>query len=327
MAFPPRFLEELRGRVSITDIVGRRVRLIRKGRGEATGLCPFHNEKTPSFTVSEDKGFFHCFGCGVHGDVIGFVMRSEGLEFPQAVEKLAGEAGMQVPRETPEERERAERQATLGGAVEFAAKFYEQQLRASAGRAGLEYLKRRGLTDDTMRRFRLGHAPDTGARAEGSAGKGRHSRSDLDRGRPADQAGGWPPVLRPVPRPGDVPDPRPQGPGDRVRRAHPGPGRAEIPELAGDAALPQGPGALWPQPRAEDRARDQRDHRGRRLYGRDRAGAGGDQQRGRAARHRADRGSAGAALAHGAGADPLLRRRQCRPARRRAGGRPGAFRC
>ena len=167
MAFPPRFLEELRGRVSITDIVGRRVRLTRKGRGEATGLCPFHNEKTPSFTVSEDKGFFHCFGCGAHGDVIGFVMRSEGLEFPQAVERLAGEAGMQVPRETPEDRERAERQATLGGAVEFAAKHFEQQLRAAAGRPGLEYLKRRGLTDDTMRRFRLGYAPDnrTGLKA------------------------------------------------------------------------------------------------------------------------------------------------------------------
>ncbi|HEV8390066.1 MAG TPA: DNA primase [Dongiaceae bacterium] len=167
MAFPPRFLEELRGRVSISDVVGRRVRLIRKGRGEATGLCPFHNEKTPSFTVSEDKGFFHCFGCGAHGDVIGFVMRSEGLEFPQAVERLAGEAGMQVPRETPEERERAERQATLGGAVEFAAKYFEQQLRASAGRTGLEYLKRRGLSDDTMRRFRLGFAPDnrTGLKA------------------------------------------------------------------------------------------------------------------------------------------------------------------
>jgi DNA primase len=161
MAFPPRFLEDLRGRVSISDVVGRRVRLIRKGRGEATGLCPFHNEKTPSFTVSEDKGFFHCFGCGAHGDVIGFVMRSEGLEFPQAIEKLAGEAGMQVPRETPEERERAERQATLGGAVELAAKYFEQQLRASAGKAGLDYLKRRGLSDDTMRRFRLGFAPDS----------------------------------------------------------------------------------------------------------------------------------------------------------------------
>jgi DNA primase len=161
MAFPPRFLEDLRGRVSIIDVVGRRVRLTRKGRGEATGLCPFHNEKTPSFTVSEDKGFFHCFGCGAHGDVIGFVMRSEGLEFPQAVERLAGEAGMEVPRETPQDRERAERQATLGGAVEFAARFYEQQLRASAGRAGLEYFKRRGLTDDTLRRFRLGFAPDS----------------------------------------------------------------------------------------------------------------------------------------------------------------------
>ena len=161
MAFPPRFLEDLRGRVSITDVIGRRVRLTRKGRGEATGLCPFHNEKSPSFTVSEDKGFYHCFGCGAHGDVIGFVMRSEGLEFPQAVERLAGEAGMEVPRETPQDRERAERQATLGGAVEFAAKFFEQQLRASAGRAGLEYFKRRGLTDDTMRRFRLGYAPDS----------------------------------------------------------------------------------------------------------------------------------------------------------------------
>ncbi|HET6619104.1 MAG TPA: DNA primase [Dongiaceae bacterium] len=161
MAFPPRFLEELRARVSITDVVGRCVRLVRKGRGEATGLCPFHNEKTPSFTVSEDKGFFHCFGCGAHGDVIGFVMRSEGLEFPQAVERLAGEAGMQVPRETPEERERAERQATLGGAVEFAAKHFEQQLRASGGRPGLDYLKRRGLTDDTVRRFRLGFAQDS----------------------------------------------------------------------------------------------------------------------------------------------------------------------
>src|SRR5215475_3992761 len=160
MTIPPEFLEELRSRLSIASLVGRRVKLQKRGR-DHVGLCPFHNEKSPSFTVSEDKGFFHCFGCGAHGDVIGFVMRSEGLEFPQAVERLAGEAGMQVPRETPEERDRAERQATLGGAVEFAAKHFEQQLRASAGRAGLDYLKRRSLTDDTMRRFRLGFAPDS----------------------------------------------------------------------------------------------------------------------------------------------------------------------
>ncbi len=161
MALPPRFLEELRGRLSIIDVVGRRVRLIRKGRGEATGLCPFHNEKTPSFTVSEDKGFYHCFGCGAHGDVIGFVMQSEGLEFRDAVERLAGEAGLEVPRETPQDRERAERQATLGGVVEFAAKFFEQHLRSSAGRAGLDYVKLRDLTDETIRRFRLGFAPDS----------------------------------------------------------------------------------------------------------------------------------------------------------------------
>ncbi|HAK62037.1 MAG TPA: DNA primase, partial [Alphaproteobacteria bacterium] len=154
------FIEELKARVKLSEVIGRKLRLTRRGR-EFVALSPFSNEKSPSFTINDDKGFYHCFGCGAHGDVIGFVMRSEGLEFPQAVERLAGVAGMEVPRETPEERARAERQQTLGGAVEFAAKFYEQQLRASSGRHGLDYFKRRGLSDDTMRRFRLGFAPDT----------------------------------------------------------------------------------------------------------------------------------------------------------------------
>ena len=105
MSLKPEFLDEIRDRVSLSSVVGRRVRLIRKGR-EHGGLCPFHNEKTPSFTVSDDKGFFHCFGCGAHGDVIGFVMKSEGLAFREAVERLAGEAGLQMPVERPEERER-----------------------------------------------------------------------------------------------------------------------------------------------------------------------------------------------------------------------------
>ena len=95
MAFTPQFLDEIRARVPLSDVIGRQVRLIRKGR-EHSALCPFHNEKTPSFTVSDDKGFFHCFGCGAHGDVIGFVMRDEGLAFPEAVEKLAGEAGLSL---------------------------------------------------------------------------------------------------------------------------------------------------------------------------------------------------------------------------------------
>jgi len=160
MAFPPSFLEELRQRVSITDVVGRKVRLIRRGH-EASGLCPFHNEKSPSFTVSEDKGFYHCFGCGAHGDVIGFVMNSDGLDFRNAVEKLAGEAGLTVPQESPESRDRAEHQSTLTSVMELAAKFFEAHLGASSGKAGLDYLKKRGLTAETIKRFRLGFSPDS----------------------------------------------------------------------------------------------------------------------------------------------------------------------
>jgi DNA primase len=160
MAFPPRFLDELRQRVSLAEIVGRRVKLIRRGR-EFTGLCPFHNEKTPSFSVVEDKGFYHCFGCGAHGDVIGFTMQTENLSFPEAIEQLARRAGLEVPQETREERERAERQATLQGAVDAACTFFETMLHGSEGRAARAYLEQRGLDDATMRRFRLGFAPES----------------------------------------------------------------------------------------------------------------------------------------------------------------------
>ncbi len=110
-AFPPGFLDELRSRVPLGDLVGRRVRLTRRGREQA-GLCPFHNEKTPSFYIVEDKGFFHCFGCGAHGDAIGFLMRADNLDFIEAVQRLAGEAGIEVPQQTPQEREQARRQKT-----------------------------------------------------------------------------------------------------------------------------------------------------------------------------------------------------------------------
>ena len=132
MSFPTEFLDELRARLPLSGIVGRRVKLIRRGR-EYTGLCPFHNEKTPSFTLSEDKGFYHCFGCGAHGDVIGFVMQTESLSFPEAVERLAGEAGLQVPRASPQARAEAERRATLLEALEAATAWFEAQLRAGAG--------------------------------------------------------------------------------------------------------------------------------------------------------------------------------------------------
>src|SRR5579863_721521 len=159
MAFPPGFLDELRARVSLGDLVGRRVRLIRRGR-EHTGLCPFHNEKTPSFYVVEDKGFFHCFGCGAHGDAIGFLMRADNLDFIEAIERLAGEAGIAVPQQTPQERERAQRQKTLIEALAAAAGFYEAQLWSPAGIRAREYLGARGLDEETIRRFRLGWAPE-----------------------------------------------------------------------------------------------------------------------------------------------------------------------
>ncbi len=162
MAFPPEFLDDLRQRLSLADIVGRCVKLTRRGR-EHSGLCPFHKEKTPSFTLSEEKGFYHCFGCGAHGDVIGFVMRSEGLSFPESVEKLAAEAGIPVPQSSPEERQRAKRAATLHDVMERAAKWYEAQLAAGTGRRARDYLSGRGLKDETIARFRLGFAPDANA--------------------------------------------------------------------------------------------------------------------------------------------------------------------
>src|SRR5215469_4385842 len=159
MAFPPRFLDELRARVSLAELVGRRVRLIKRGR-EYVGLCPFHNEKTPSFSVVEEKGFYHCFGCGAHGDVIGFAMQTGNLSFPEAVEQLARQAGLEVPRQSREEREKAERQATAQSAVEAACSFYEETLHGPLGRDARRYLEGRGLDLAAMRHFRLGYAPE-----------------------------------------------------------------------------------------------------------------------------------------------------------------------
>src|SRR5579859_7037341 len=158
MAFPPGFLDEIRIRVSLPEVIGRKVRLVKKGR-EYSGLCPFHNEKSPSFTVNDEKGFFHCFGCGAHGDVIGYVMQSQNLGFVEAVEALAGEAGLEVPRATPQERERVFKQKTLVEVMEAAAGFFQAQLDSQAGAAARAYLGGRGLDRPAIERFRLGYAP------------------------------------------------------------------------------------------------------------------------------------------------------------------------
>lgn len=159
MAIPSGFLDEVRTRVAIADVVGRTVRLSKKGH-EHSGLCPFHKEKTPSFTVNEAKGFYHCFGCGAHGSVFDFLMETEGLNFREAVAKLAGEAGLAIPEERPEDRAREERRKTLYDATEAGAKYFQNNLHKSVGANAMVYLRERGLSEKTIADFRIGFAPD-----------------------------------------------------------------------------------------------------------------------------------------------------------------------
>ena len=159
MTFSDRFLDEVRARNDIVDVVSRYTSLTRRGSGHV-GLCPFHNEKTPSFSVSQDRQFFHCFGCGVGGDVISFVMKIENLDFPDAVTRLAEWAGLSVP--TVDEgaklaRRRRERIIELNRA---AARYFHSQLHADCGKEALMYLNGRGLSISTQTRFGLGYAPN-----------------------------------------------------------------------------------------------------------------------------------------------------------------------
>lgn len=153
------FLDELRSRLKLSEIIGQRVTVSRKGR-EFQACCPFHNEKTPSFTINDEKEFYHCFGCGAHGDHIGFVMRHDNLPFMEAVEVLAAQAGMQVPKPTPQEREKFDRQDFYYKTMEAAAHFFTVQLFEPANADVLNYLRGRGLSDETIAAFRLGYAPD-----------------------------------------------------------------------------------------------------------------------------------------------------------------------
>ncbi len=161
MPLPPDFLDELRSRVPVSEVVGARVRLTRAGH-EFKGLCPFHKEKSPSFTVNDQKGFYHCFGCGAHGDAISFLREHDNLPFMEAVEQLAARAGLAVPQPTPEEQARFERQRGLHDLTEAACTFFQASLRKPAGRAALAYLRDRGLDDEALALFRLGYAPADG---------------------------------------------------------------------------------------------------------------------------------------------------------------------
>lgn len=158
MAFPPRFLDDLRDKLTLSDIIRGKVKLTQKGK-EFTGLCPFHNEKTPSFTVNDDKGFYHCFGCGAHGDVIKFMMESEKMPFLEAVEYLAGKAGMSMPKPSAAQIERDQKQFGLTEIMEAACQFYQDHLFGLGGAAAREYLMSRGISGHVAKAFRLGYAP------------------------------------------------------------------------------------------------------------------------------------------------------------------------
>jgi DNA primase len=160
MSLSTAFLDELRARTVLSAVITPSVKLLRAGR-EWKACCPFHNEKTPSFTVNDDKGFYHCFGCGAHGDAIRFLTDHRGMPFMDAVKELAAKAGMEVPAPDPKARERAERTASLTDVMAEVAKWYAEQLQGVAGADARDYLKRRGIDQATIERFGLGLAPDS----------------------------------------------------------------------------------------------------------------------------------------------------------------------
>ncbi|MGH7246561.1 MAG: CHC2 zinc finger domain-containing protein, partial [Pseudomonadota bacterium] len=158
MRFSPQFLDELRARLPVSEVVGRRVKLRKAGR-EWKGLSPFNKEKTPSFTVNDQKGFYHDFSSGKHGSIFDFVMEAEGISFTEAVERLAQMAGIPVPASSPEAQAREERRKTLHDIVELAAGFFQSTLASKNGARGRGYLADRGIVSATQIKFRLGYAP------------------------------------------------------------------------------------------------------------------------------------------------------------------------
>ena len=154
---PQQFIQELLDRIDIVDLIDSRVPLKKAGTNYKA-CCPFHGEKTPSFTVSQDKQFYHCFGCGVHGNAIGFVMEYDRLEFPDAVEELATSLGMEVPRdENAPNRPKVD--VSLYELMERIAKFYHRQLSTPQGKDAVDYLKKRGLSGEIAKQFAIGYVP------------------------------------------------------------------------------------------------------------------------------------------------------------------------
>ncbi|MBA2467656.1 MAG: DNA primase [Sphingomonas sp.] len=158
MTLSPQFLDELRARTTLSSLIAPSVKLTKAGR-EYKACCPFHQEKTPSFTVNDEKGFYHCFGCGAHGDAIRFLTDARGLQFMDAVKELAGKAGMEVPAPDPRARDQAERTASLTDVMGAVQKWFADQLAGVDGGEARDYLSKRGIDAGTVARFGIGLAP------------------------------------------------------------------------------------------------------------------------------------------------------------------------
>ena len=163
MTLSPQWLDELRARTVLSALIGRSVKITRAGR-EWKACCPFHNEKTPSFTINDDKGFYHCFGCGAHGDAIRWMTDQRGLPFMDAVKELAAAAGMDVPAPDPRSAERAEKAHGLRDVTEASARWFRERLMDAEGGDARSYLEKRGLSRATVEAFNLGFAPDARGR-------------------------------------------------------------------------------------------------------------------------------------------------------------------
>lgn len=166
---PQRFVEDLLDRIDLGELIGSRITL-KKAGANYKACCPFHDEKTPSFNVRPDKGFYHCFGCGAHGDAISFIREFEGLGFTEAVEELAKRAGMEVPYDQAA-RQEMQQARTLTDALDFASKFYHSALASQQGAYARDYLKQRGLDDAIIEQYQVGFAPGTGTALHDAAPK------------------------------------------------------------------------------------------------------------------------------------------------------------
>ena len=260
-------IDQVRQASSIVEIASQYTTLKRRGR-KWVGLCPFHTEKTPSFTVDDEKQLYHCFGCGVGGDIFSLVMERENLTFPEALKHLAEKYHVPLPEQQRVRPEVLKLEEKLFKINDLALGFFKKNLfNTQEGAKALEYLKKRGLSDETIQTLKIGYALNSWTALLDFFQAKNVPVSLLEKGGlvlPGSQGRGIP---RPVPRPGHLPHLQPDGKGRRLRRPDGHRRRAEVPELAGDAPLLQGQAPLRPELH-QGRRPGRRDGRpGRGLHG------------------------------------------------------------